>query len=118
MEVASSSTPLTWQGLPRIHHSIKRLFFNTLKNDMHLSVALKTNLFKGATFPIKLCTSFTVFGELTSIIAFTLSGFASIPHWDTMNPKNFLEATAKTHFARFNFILYLRSVLKVSLISS
>ena len=32
-----------------------------------------------------------------------------------MNPKNFPEATAKTHFVGFNFILYLHSVLKVSL---
>jgi len=98
--VASSSTPLTWQGLPRIHHSTERLFFNTLKNVMHLSVALETNLFKAATFPVKVCTSFIVFGDLTLIIAFTLSGFASIPHWDTMNPKNFPEAIAKKNLCR------------------
>ena len=117
-EVASSNTPLTWQGFPCIRQSIERLFFNTLKNGMHLFVALKTNLFRATTFPVKLCTSFTVFHDSTSIIAFTLFGFASIPHWDTMNPENSPEATVKTHFARFNFILYLRSVLKVSFRSS
>ena len=62
---------------------------------MHLSVALETNLFRAATFPVRLCTSFIVFGDLTSIITFTLSRFASIPCWDTMNPKNFPKATAK-----------------------
>ena len=85
---------------------------------MYLSVALETNLFWAATFPIKLYISFIVFGDLTSIIAFTLSGFASIPRWDTMNPKNFPEVTKKTHFLGFNFILYLCSVLKVSFRSS
>ena len=116
--MASSSTPVTWQGLPHTHHSTERFFFNTLKNGMHLSIALETNLFRSATFPVKLCTFFTVFGDLTSIIAFTLSRFASISHWDTINPKNFPEATAKTHLVGFNFILYLCSVLKVSLRSS
>ena len=46
------------------------------------------------------------------------SAMNSIPRWDTMIPKNFPEATAKTHFAGFKFILYLCSVLKVSFISS
>ena len=32
-----------------------------------------------------------------------------------MNPKNFLDETAKTYFIGFNFILYLRNVSKVSL---
>ena len=82
---------------------------------MHLSVALETNLFRAVTFPVKLYTSFIVFGDLTSIIAFTLSGFASIPCWDTMNLKNFPKVIEKTHFSGFNFILYLRSMLKVLL---
>ena len=62
---------------------------------MHLSVALEMNLFRATTFPIKLCTSFIVFGDFTSIIAFTLSRFSSIPHWDILNPKNFPKATQK-----------------------
>ena len=113
--MASSSNPLNSQGLPRIP---LKGFFQYLEEWHALVCCLEANLFTATTFPVKLCTSFTVFGDLTSIIAFTLSEFASIPHWDTMNPKNFLEAIAKTHLAGFNFILYLRSVLKVSLRSS
>ena len=55
-------------------------FFRTLKNGKNLSIALEMNLFKAATFPIKLYTSFIVLGDFISIIAFTLSEFASMPH--------------------------------------
>ena len=48
-------------------------------------------------------------------MALTLSGFASIPLCDTMNPKNLPEETPKTNFVGFNFILYLWSILKVFL---
>ena len=40
-----------------------------------------------------------------SSTAFILSGFASIPWWLTIKPKNFLMETPKAHLAGFNFIL-------------
>ena len=42
-------------------------------------MALEMNLFRAAIHPVSLCTSFTVFGEAISSIAFTFSGFALIP---------------------------------------
>ena len=61
------------------------------------------------------CSSFTVFREDISRIALTFLGFASIPLWDTMNPRNFPKETPKAHMDGFNFMLYYLSVLKVSL---
>ena len=96
-----------------IRQSIERLSLR-LKG-RHLFVAREINLFKIANFPVKLCTFFIVFEDFISIIAFILFGFPSMPHWDTMKPKNFLDKTVKTHFIGFSFVLYLRSVLKVFL---
>ena len=57
-----------------------------------MSVALEMNLLSVAILPISLWTSFTVLGDAISNIAQTFSRFASIPLWDTMNPKNFPDA--------------------------
>ena len=38
-----------------------------------------------------------VLGETILIMAWNFSGFASIPLWETMKPKNLPEATPKTH---------------------
>ena len=38
---------------------------------------------------------------------------SSIPCFDTINPKNFLEVTPKVHLVGFNFILYFRRASKV-----
>ena len=59
-----------------------------------------------------------VLSEAILIMAYTFSEFASIPLWDTMNPKNFPEVTPKTHVAGFSFIWYFLRVLNVSLRSS
>ena len=88
--------------------------FNTRKKGRHLSVALETNLFSAAILPFRLYTSLTVFGGASSIIARIFSGLTLIPHWDTMNPKNFPTITLNTHLFGFNFMLYSRRVLKVS----
>ena len=45
-----------------------------------------------------------VLGDVMLSMAYTFFGFAFIPLWDTMNPKNFLEATPKAHLLGFNFI--------------
>lgn len=91
-----------------------KAFLKTLKNGKHLFVTLETNLFKAATFLVKLCISFTILGDVISMIALTFIGFASILYWDTMKPRNFPEETPKTHLVGFGFILYLPNVLKVS----
>ena len=44
-------------------------------------------------------------GGNISSMAFILSGFASIPRFLTIKPKNFLTETLKAHLAGFNFIL-------------
>ena len=77
-------------------------------------MAFKTNLFNAAIRPVNLCTSFTILGEVMSSIAFTFFGFASIPHWETMKPRNFPDETPKTHLAWLSFILYLLKVPNVS----
>ena len=67
-------------------------------------MALEINLFKVATRPVNLYTSFTLLREVMSNIALTFSGLASIPCCETMNPRNLLDETPNTHFARFNLI--------------
>ena len=76
------------------------------------------NLFRAATLPVRDCTSLVVLGEDILRIALTFSGFASIPLYETINPRNFPEETLKAHFDGFNFMLYYLSVLNVSLRSS
>ena len=46
-------------------------------------------------------------------IAWILSGFASIPLCETINPRNFPDDTPKAHLLGFNLILYCRSVSNV-----
>ena len=65
------------------------------KKGKHFFVALDTNLFSAATFPLRLCTSFTFLGGFISIMARILSEFASIPLCDTINPRNFPAVTPK-----------------------
>ena len=101
------------------HSSVhSNAFLWVLKNGKHLSMARETNQFMVATLPVRLWTSFIVFGDVSSKMALTLSRFASIPHYDTMNSKNLPEETPKTHLVGFNFMLYLQCVLKVFLRSS
>ena len=57
-----------------------KAFFKTLKKSRQLSVARETNLFNATTFLVKLCTSFTILGDFTSITTFILSGLASMPY--------------------------------------
>ena len=49
-----------------------------------------------------------------SNMAWILSGFASIPLCETMNPINFPDETPNAHLLGFSFILYRLSVSKVS----
>lgn len=47
--------------------------------------------------------------------AFVFFGLTSIPLIETLYPKNFLDVIPKSHFLRYNFMLYCHSILKVSL---
>ena len=47
---------------------------------------------------VNLCTSFTLLREVMLSMALTFFGLASIPHWETMNPKNLRDKTLNTHF--------------------
>ena len=67
---------------------------------------------------VNLCTSFTLLREVMLSMALTFFGLASIPRWETMNPKNLRDKTLNTHFTEFNIIWYFLKVSKVSLRSS
>lgn len=58
-------------------------------------MACEMNQFKVATFLVRICTSFIVFGDVNSKMALTLSRFASIPRYDTMNPRSYLKKLQK-----------------------
>ena len=79
-----------------------------------MSIGLETNLLRAATLPVRDYTSLIVFEEDISRMAFTFSGFASIPLRDTMKLRNFPEETLKAHLAGFSFILYCLNVLNIS----
>ena len=67
-------------------------------------MTFETNVFRAATSPVSLCTSFTFLGEVMSSMALTFSRLASIPHWETVNPRNLPNKTPNTHFAGFSLI--------------
>ena len=64
------------------------------------------NLLRAATLPVRYYTSLVILGEDISRIALTFLGFASIPLYETMNPRNFPEETLKAYLDGFNFMLY------------
>ena len=107
----------SWKAL--WHSSVhSNAFFKTLKNGKHFSVALEINLLSAVTRPVRDWTSLILYGGCISRIALIFSRFALIPLCETMNPRNFPDATPKAYLLGFNFILYHLSVLKVSYKSS
>ena len=78
----------------------------TLKKGKYLFVAFETNLFKAVTRPVRGWTSLTFFGGSMYKMAWILLGFASIPLYETMNTRNFLDETLKAHLLGFSLILY------------
>ena len=82
-----------------------KAFFKIWKKGWHLSFALDTNRLKAAILHVRRCTSFIPDGDGMSSTAFILSGFASIPLWLTMKPRNFPADTPKAHLAGFSFML-------------
>ncbi|GJY72846.1 hypothetical protein Tco_0477277, partial [Tanacetum coccineum] len=59
-----------------------------LKKRSGFSVDLDKNLFKLASFPLRLCASFSIWGDRNFITASTFSGQALIPLMLTMWPRN------------------------------
>ena len=49
-----------------------------------------------------------------SSITFIFSGFASIPRWLTMKPRNFPADTPKAHLDGFSFMLYFLRIRNAS----
>ena len=64
---------------------------------MHLSMALEMNLLRVATHLVRLYTSLVLLRDRVSIRACIFSGLASMPHWLTINPRNFQEAMLTAH---------------------
>ncbi|GJY92901.1 hypothetical protein Tco_0508683 [Tanacetum coccineum] len=73
---------------------------------------------RAAIFLLRLCTSLSVFGCLTSVMAFTFEGLARIPCLVMRCPKNRPSSMPKEHFFELSFMLIDRNFLKVSLISA
>src|SRR6187399_2141957 len=78
-------------------HFIGPTFFKILKNGRARSADFEMNLLRAATQPASLLTSLTRFGASICSMALILSGLASIPLWDTKNPRSLPEGTPKTH---------------------
>ncbi|KAM2009541.1 hypothetical protein ACFX16_004298 [Malus domestica] len=69
---------------------------------------------RAAACPVKLWISFKVVGDFISRITRICLGCASIPHWVTKYPRNWLEDTPNVHLMGLSFILYFLRMLKVS----
>ena len=73
-----TDTPLGFQTPVGTHPSIQMTSSMCKKKGRHLFVAHETNLFNAVILSFKLCTSLTVFGGASSIMARTFSGLTSI----------------------------------------
>ena len=74
-----------------------KAFFRIWKKGWHLSLALDTNRLKAAILPVRRWTSFIPDGDGMSSTTIILFGFASIPRWLTMKPRNFPADTLKAY---------------------
>ena len=72
---------------------------------MNIYFFLKTETNMARILPLRLCTSFMFLGGVISIMARILSGLASMPLWDTMNPRNFPAVTLKARLPGLSFML-------------
>lgn len=103
-----------WRGCEKIFGSLETVFAFIIpekrcatliiwKNGKHLFDAWGMNLLNAVIYPVSFCTSFT---DLWSCISRTaLWWVASIPLWETRNPRNFPAVKPKEHLAGFNHML-------------
>jgi hypothetical protein len=87
---------------------------NTLKNGRLRSAIFAMNQFKAAILPDSFCTFFLDSRGFMQIIAFMLSGFASIPLTKAKQPSTLPLLTQNTHFYRLSFNCALYMLAKVS----
>lgn len=64
-------------------------FFHICKIGEYSSVARDMNLLKATDLPVMLYISFILVGDCILMRAWILLGFALIPCWFIMNPRNF-----------------------------
>ncbi|GJX23945.1 transcription factor MYB105-like protein [Tanacetum coccineum] len=82
-------------------------FFRILKKGSDFSADLDRNLFKLASFPLRLCTSFSILRDCSRMTVSALSGHAFIPCMLTTWPKNTPSSTPKVNLLGFSFITLL-----------
>jgi hypothetical protein len=84
----------------------------SLKKGSALSANLEMKRLRAARDPVNLWTSLRRVGGLIASIAWTLSGLASIPRWETRKPRSFPADTPKTHFSGLSLVEVARSLSK------
>ncbi|GJU85410.1 hypothetical protein Tco_1292956 [Tanacetum coccineum] len=110
-EQACSASGVQWKSLFLMH------FFKVLNSGKDLSAELERNLFKLASFPLRLWTSLIVRGDGSHNTAFVFSGHGFIPSGLIMYPKNIPSTALNLHFLGLSFILIFRNVQSVSSIT-
>ena len=103
---------LSYSGLQQ------KAFFNILKNMRHLSVEREMNRFNATILPVNYWSCFVLWGACIFRIALIFSGLASVPLWETINQRNFLEDSSKVYLEGLSSIPYRLNVSKASIISS
>ena len=76
------------------------------------SVKREIKLPRAANLPVSCWISFLELGADDFKMAFSCMGFASIPLYVTMKPRDFPALTPKAHFKGFSFIPYSRRMSK------
>jgi hypothetical protein len=84
----------------------------SLKKGRALSASLEMKRLRAARDPVNCCTSLRHAGGLIASIARILSGFTSIPQWDTRKPRSFPAEMPKTHFLVLSFVEVAHSLSK------
>ena len=84
------------------------------KNGFRRSVNREMNRPRAVNQPVSCCTPFLDLGAGESRIALSCAGFASIPLYVTMKPKNQAALTLKAHFKGLSFMPYALRMSKAS----
>ncbi|GKG46681.1 hypothetical protein Tco_0501527, partial [Tanacetum coccineum] len=69
-----------------------------LKKGNYFAADLDRNLFRLVSFPLRLCTSFSVLGDFSRMTSSAFSGHASIPFILTTWPNNGPSSAPNVHF--------------------
>lgn len=113
--VASVSFSCRKTSLQSSSHTKILAFIRRFIMSLAFLTILGKNLDKDVILSASLWASLTFRGLLISKMVWHLSELACIPRWVSMKPKKFLPPTLKTHFSRFNLMLYLLSWKRTSL---